>query len=288
LDEVENSDEFSASASYEAFAEIYDEIMTSVPYSCWCDYLLFLCRYLGAGSPKRLLELACGTGSMMEQFLRKADIFMIDGLDRSGAMLEKARQKLSDHRQMVELSEQDMRSFALARNYDLIYSVFDSMNYILDLDDLKEVFAAAAGHLSEDGLFIFDYNTRSRLKSIESGYSHFEGEEFTCQWQDIVREEENIWEVKLTISLTGRSGFYRERHLETAFPLSSLEELLRSQGFKFVRCYDNISLNRGTETSSRVYFVAGLSPPADTSLVRKAGLRARWALKKIKYFVGLS
>ena len=288
MDEVEDSDEYSVSASYNAFAEIYDEIMTSVPYSLWCDYLLFLYRYLGAGSPERLLELACGTGSMVEQFLRKADIFLIDGLDRSGAMLEKARHKLSDHHQMVELSEQDMRSFVLGKNYDLIYSVFDSMNYILNTDNLKDVFAGAAEHLSEDGLFIFDYNTRSRLKSIEPGYSHFEGEDFTCQWQDIVREEKNIWEVKLTISLTGRPGFYRERHRETAFPLSSLEELLRSQGFKFVRCYDNISLNRGTEKSSRVYFVAGLNTPAEPPLSRRAALRAMWFLKKIRHFVGLS
>src|SRR3954451_23181817 len=102
-------------------AQIYDDFCAQVK-----DDLPF---YLEEASRSRtlVLEIGCGTGRVMIP-LAEAGVLIV-GLDRSSAMLEIARRKLSnlpsELRNNIRLIESDARNFALGECFDLILIPFD-------------------------------------------------------------------------------------------------------------------------------------------------------------------
>ena len=59
----------------------------------------------------------------------------------------------------VKFLQQDMRSLSLRGRFDLVTCWFDSLNYLLEIDDLARTFAGVSRVLDENGVFIFDVNT---------------------------------------------------------------------------------------------------------------------------------
>ena len=64
---------------------------------------------------------------------------------------------------------QDMREFELYGTMRAAVSICDSMNYILEEDDLLQVFSLVNNYLDRGGIFIFDLNTVYKYQeSLES------------------------------------------------------------------------------------------------------------------------
>jgi SAM-dependent methyltransferase len=134
---------------YETFARFYDAIQGDR-----AEALPFVLPHLRGAST--VLELACGTGSILAQL--KGD-YEVTGVDLSPEMLELARQKLPD----VELHLGDMRSIRLGRAFDAVLCLYDAVNHLPDLADWERVFDTAVAHLRPGGVFVFDVNSEERL-----------------------------------------------------------------------------------------------------------------------------
>ena len=237
-----------------SFARIYDDIMSGVPYDFWYRYLQELLAYFGR-EPDSILELACGTGNMSLRFSgKKKDVV---GIDISGEMLNIARQKAKRKEKNIKFVQSDIRNFSLERKFALVFSVFDSINYILSLEELDQVFSNVARTVKDNGVFIFDMNTLHRLLSIEPGTAMFTGDDYSCIWEDRVDHEENKWMVKLKIELEGEEeGYFEEFHQETSYPLETVKKLLKKNGFMTVKIFRAYSFSSASEKDNRVYFVA--------------------------------
>jgi SAM-dependent methyltransferase len=74
-------------------------------------------------------------------------------------MLEIARQRAATEGVKVNFLRQDMRWLGPRGRFDLVTCWFDSLNYLLEIDDLARTFAEVARVIDEDGVFIFDVNT---------------------------------------------------------------------------------------------------------------------------------
>ena len=61
---------------------------------------------------------------------------------------------------------EDMRELELYGSVCAVVSVCDSMNYILEEADLREVFSRVHEYLEEDGVFIFDLNTVYKYRDL--------------------------------------------------------------------------------------------------------------------------
>jgi SAM-dependent methyltransferase len=142
--------------SYDRMARFYDAIMDD-PSPRADQVTDMIERYRPA--PRSLLELACGTGAILERLYWVPER---TGLDASPAMLAEARAKLPD----VELVESSMACFDLGRRFDVVICVFDSLNHLLDFGDWESTFATAHDHLTDGGLFVFDVNTVGQLHHI--------------------------------------------------------------------------------------------------------------------------
>ena len=140
-------------ASYDIFGNFYDAVMGDR-----ADASEQLRRLIRRASPKakNILELACGTGSVLKHLSKYYDVW---GLDLSRTMLSIARKKVPEAR----LSRQNMVTFHLQLKFDVICCVFDSMNHVASFTHWKQLFGNVHQHLSPGGVFIFDINTQKKL-----------------------------------------------------------------------------------------------------------------------------
>ena len=127
--------------AYSSFAQVYDLFMDNVPYEEWSRYLISLLKEYQV-TDGTVVELGCGTGKMT-RLLADAGYDMV-GVDNSAEMLEIAgeRQEEEERNDILYLL-QDMRELELFGNIRAVVSVCDSMNYIMEPEDLKKVFELA-------------------------------------------------------------------------------------------------------------------------------------------------
>ncbi len=113
-------------------------------------YNILLFPHIPAGC--RVLDLCCGTGQISAGLRERG--YQVTGLDGSDAMLRFARENAPE----VEFIRGDARSFQLTQPVECVISAFDSLNHVMELGELTEVFRRVYEALTEDGIFLFDLN----------------------------------------------------------------------------------------------------------------------------------
>ena len=241
--------------AYTSFAQVYDLFQDNVPYEEWAAYLTALLKEYGA-EDGLVLDLGCGTGSMT-QLLAKAGYDMI-GADNSEEMLEIAMEKRASAGLDSLYLLQDMREFELYGTVRAVVSICDSMNYILDPDDLVQVFRLVNNYLDPGGVFIFDLNTEYKYRTLMGENTFAEDrQESSFIWQNYYDEQERINEYDLTLFI--REGeLYRkfeETHFQRCYLLKEIKEAAQAAGLEFVTAYDAFTRDPVRSDSERIYVV---------------------------------
>ena len=118
---------------------------------------------------RSVLDLGCGTGSLAIRMALRG--LRVTGLDASYAALRAARRKAERRKAAVEWICDDMRSFVVDQQFDLVTSVFNSVNHLLSARDVDAMFRAVSRALVPGGHFIFDLNHRSCFEEVWGGVS---------------------------------------------------------------------------------------------------------------------
>ena len=108
----------------------------------------------------KILDLCCGTGQLAKVLMEKG--YKVTGIDGSANQLKFARENAPDARFIAA----DARSFKLPTSYNAVFSTFDSLNHIMTLPELYEVFSNVYQCLKKGGIFIFDLNTEYLFKGL--------------------------------------------------------------------------------------------------------------------------
>ena len=237
-----------------SFAQVYDLFMDNVPYEQWGEYLDNLFKEYGI-EDGLLLDLGCGTGKLT-RFLADRGYDMI-GVDYSYEMLDIAKEQ-SDESILYLL--QDMREFELYGTVRGIYSACDSLNYVLEEDELREVFALANNYLDPGGIFVFDLNTPYKYKELLAENTFAENrEEGSFIWENYFDEEEEINEYDLTLYIKeedGRFQRFEETHFQKCYDLETIKRLLTEAGMEFIDVYDAYTKKPVSEESEKILIVA--------------------------------
>ena len=242
--------------AYSGFAKVYDLFMDNIPYEEWTDYVKELFAEEGV-KDGILLDLGCGTGSVTE-LLAESGFDMI-GIDNSEEMLEIAMEKREESGHDILYLLQDMREFELYGTVKGVVSICDSMNYILDDEDLLDVFKLVHNYLDNEGIFIFDMNTMYKYEQILADNTFAEDrEESSFIWENYYDEEEEINQYDLSLFVQEEDGRYRkyeETHLQRAYEQECVEELIKESGLELLHVYDAFTKDLPAEDSQRIYFV---------------------------------
>lgn len=242
--------------SYTSFAQVYDLFMDNVDYPAWCGYIRSLLKEYGI-EDGLLLDLGCGTGTLTE-LLAEEGYDMI-GVDNSLDMLEIAEEKKEKSGHDILYLLQDMREFELYGTVRAVVSVCDSINYILEEEDLLEVFSLVNNYLDPGGIFLFDLNTRYKYEQMGDCTIAENREESSFIWDNYYDPEEEINEYELAIFIREQEDLYRkfeEVHYQRAYSLERVKELIAESGLELVAVYDAFTREPVRPDSERVYFVA--------------------------------
>lgn len=242
--------------SYESFAGVYDLFMDNIDYPAWCTYLTGILKEYGI-EDGLIAELGCGTGSMTE--LLAAEGYDMIGIDNSPDMLEVAQEKRVESGLDILYLMQDMREFELYGTVRAVVSICDCMNYILEEEDLLEVFRLVNNYLDPGGIFVFDMNTPYKYREVIGNTTIAENrEEGSFIWENYYDEESMINEYDLTLFVKEPSGLYRkeeENHFQRAYSLETIRELVKKSGLKLLHIYDAFTHEPAREDSERVYVI---------------------------------
>lgn len=255
---------------YQDFAGVYDELMDNTPYALWADRLELLIRKYGVSRPERdaeevldaernlVVDLGCGTGTLTELMYRKG--YDMIGVDASGSMLNIAMEKKEKSGSEILYLQQDMRELELYGTVGTIFSVCDSLNYILDEDELLEVFSLVNNYLFPGGIFIFDFNTDHKYRDIIGETTIAENrEDCSFIWENFYDPEEEINEYDLTVFVRAEGDTFRrftETHFQRGYTVEQMLALVGRAGMSVVEVLDADTGEAVTDRSQRVYVIA--------------------------------
>ena len=247
--------------AYSEFAQVYDLFMDNIPYDQWCEYLVTLLKKYGVDDGL-VLELGCGTGNISEALRRKG--YDMIGIDNSAEMLsvaiEKSMEVEDDTLPQALYLCQDMREFELYGTVRAIVSICDSMNYITEPEDLKEVFRLANNYLDPEGVFIFDMNTCYKYENLLGEQTIAETREDHCFiWDNFYDKDSRLNEYVLNLFIQGDDGRYdrhEEIHYQRAYDLEQVRQLIEEAGLKWEGAYDAFTMEPVRDDSERIYIIA--------------------------------
>jgi len=242
--------------AYTDFAFVYATLMDNTPYKKWCARITDILR--SAGIEKELvLDLGCGTGTLTE-LLAKEGYDMI-GIDYSQEMLARAMEKRDESGLSILYLLQDMREFELYGTVKAVVSVCDSLNYLLDEEDVIETFRLVNNYLDPKGLFVFDFNTVYKYKEVIGDATIAENrDDCSFIWENYYHEEDEINEYEVTFFVKEGELFRRfeETHYQRGYTPQQMKDFLKEAGLEFVAMADSDTGGEVTPESERIYMVA--------------------------------
>ena len=243
--------------AYSDFASVYDILMDNVPYEEWAEYLYRQFRKYQI-TDGLLLDLGCGTGSMTEQMAARG--YDMIGVDLSEEMLEVALEKKYESGHDILYLQQDMREFELYGTVRGIYSVCDSVNYILEKEDLTRTFYWVNNYLDPEGIFVFDFNTEYKYREVIGRRTIAENrDECSFIWENDYDQEKKINTYELVLFTQRENGLYEkaeEIHYQRGYTLEEMQEIIKKSGLEYVTAYDGFTWDSPTDTSERICVVA--------------------------------
>ena len=148
---------------YSDLAPLYDSMLTHVDYEQWYQYIKKLMHnYIE--DPRVLLELGCGTGRFGAKFSR--DNYLIYGMDNSVDMLQVAKTRAFKN---FHIFCGDITRYRLKGSFDFIFSVHDTMNYLVTTDDIRSVIQNTRDVMNRYSIFMFDLTSEYNIKQNFDG-----------------------------------------------------------------------------------------------------------------------
>ena len=276
--------------AYTDFAKVYDTFMDETPYDVWGDFVSSLIDKYGVSKPVKssadgkieedpkeyetvedseqalneeknlVVELGCGTGSFTQ--VMKGLGYDIMGIDMSPEMLDLARKKSTEAGLDIMYLEQDMRELDLYCTAGTIVSVCDSVNYVLEDEEIIETFRLVNNFLYPGGVFIFDFNTLFKYRDVIGDTTIAENrKDCSFIWDNYYDDDSHINEYDLTIfakvdkekELFARSV---ETHYQRGYTLDEMKSFVEAAGLIFVTAIDADTHEEPSEDSERIYIVA--------------------------------
>ena len=253
-----------------ALSHVYDKLNKEIDYAAWADFIEHCFDRFLPARPSLVLDLACGTGSMTLELARRG--YDMIGIDGSEDMLSEAFSRAFDTPGILWLC-QDMRSFELYGTVGAVTCCLDSLNYLLESDDLLRTLRTVHNYLDPDGLFLFDMNTPYKFNHVygdnayvledelvfDEGTEEEERISIYCGWQNSFCRESGICDFDLSIFESLPDGTYRrsdEHQRERCYSLDTVTSLLSEAGFSLLGIWADDRQSPPNENTERWHFAA--------------------------------
>lgn len=228
--------------SYEQIARYYDALVQDLEATqLWVDFVK------KHAEKHKLMDLACGSGDIAIELAKNG--FEVYASDIEEEMLSKAKEKVNH--ELVMWSKQDMRKFSLDKKMDTITCFCDSINYLLDENDVSDMFQSVYEALNENGVFLFDVHSLDRMEEFkdefleEGNVCNIDYEWSILSVQDLIYQNFVFFDTSVTT---------RVQHVQKVYHPEWLTDTLEKLGFK-VSIYTDF-IHEGIQPGEKYFFIA--------------------------------
>ncbi|HEU4889499.1 MAG TPA: methyltransferase domain-containing protein [Thermoanaerobaculia bacterium] len=186
-------------------------------------------------TPKRThLDLACGTGLVLKAFRERG--WRSTGVDASLAMLQVAQ------RRVPRVAAGDLRALPLRSKFARITCLYDSLNHMLDANDLAAAFRSVRTVMDHDSLFLFDVNHPEIYPEVWGISEPFiaKGHDYHLEIATTYRSREKIGRAAVTgwADIGGKRVPIDEQHRQRAYSEREIVKALDAAGMAPVDVID--------------------------------------------------
>ncbi len=141
----------------------------------------------------RILDLCCGSGDLAAVLAARG--YDVLGLDGSPRMLDRAQIAAPGARFRLA----DARTFVVEQPFDAVLCMYDSLNHLASLDELRQTFSQVYAALKPGGMFLFDLNTRDGFEVRFQGSFGFAEADRSLLVRATFDDQEDIGRYALTL-----------------------------------------------------------------------------------------
>ena len=238
-------------AAYRRLAPFYDQLMGSIDYSLWGNFIDWVVARFDI-QPQRVLDVGCGTGKLALMLARRG--WRVTGCDAAPEMLSRVRRRR--RRRKVQLVAADWTRLPFRPAFDLACAFFDSFNCILHRTELRAALRSVADVVVPGGAFAFDLVT---AHAIEVYFGNESWEEtfprFRVCWTSQYDPARGVCTVRIEVVPKDSSGEATPLDLqfhERVWTLPTVERLAKRAGWDVVWTGDVKTTEPSTADTERL------------------------------------
>ena len=236
---------------YNNIAPIYDELSDDF----WGSKHQFLDIVFKSNNIKKnTLDLGCGTGILLDYYENYISYYV--GVDHSDEMLRIAS---NNHPNSLFINDNICAYFNNDIKFDVITSLFDTINHLLDKKYWELLFKNVSLMLNDNGFFVFDICT---INDLEENWPNYLNIIDNQESYIISKGEYNVESKISTLSHTyfkkNNDNLYTRKddsieHI--SFDINKILEMLNSVGFNNIEILDLDTKNPINQNTSVAVFI---------------------------------
>lgn len=236
---------------FEEYAQYYDIIYQDKDYYAETFFVSELIKQnIHSTSPIRVLDLACGTGLHAIELAKMG--YEVDASDISLKMVNAAKEnarlsnfKITFHHEAFQTADR------INKKFDVVISMFSSINYLISCNDLLTSLKNIHGLLANDGILIFDFWNGNavidNLAPVRVKRSKKGTKSVLRYSENTIDRLEQIVNIKFNFLLFESdrvTGEFTENHLCRYFFIKEIEDFLEISGFIVIHKCPFLSPNK--------------------------------------------
>ena len=238
---------------YSKLALIYDDIMVHVDYKLWANYIHSIINKWHENAIN-VIDISCGTGAFLIEF--STFNYQLAGCDYSYDMVAKAQTRLQANNLLIPIWQDSIINISYKKKMDTVVCLYDSVNYLLKLDELVKLLNKIYSILNKNGLFIFDICTeKNSIKYFSNFVDRDRGKNYSYTRESNYNKKSRIHSNKFEIKFFNSNTTYIEKHTQKIYYINEVINLIKNSNFKLLDVLDGFSYNNASENSLRVHFV---------------------------------
>ena len=179
-------------------------------------------------SDNKLLDVACGTANHWPYL---QEHYTLTGLDLNKEMLKIARTKFPN----ATFHEEDMTSFELGAEFDVITCLFSSIGYVKTYENLQKTIQCFSNHLKPGGVMIIEPFFTNETYNAGNPHATFVNKpDVKIARMSVPEQEKNVAIMNFHFLLATKDGVkhFTDKHELGLFEVDEFLKILHETGLK--------------------------------------------------------
>ncbi len=244
---------------YQKYGMWYDLIYSWRNYDAEADAIRSYVRKYACRPIRRILDLACGTGTLTAKL---ADEYAVTGIDASPCMIKSAWEKYGDRAHFI-LGDFMRIPFRAGIKFDAVFCLFNGFGYILTDEAIARFLAGIKRVIADRGMLVLDFwhNTeacRGTSGLVQFGNRALGGRQIARGKFDV---RTCIYDCSFEVNIHANGQLldrFFEKHTVRTYSIPEMRHYLRDAGFEMKAVYEERTLRAPTHDTCELSSVSTL------------------------------